>query len=211
MRYASSRDIPASISASRTCCEKYRPCDDVHVAAHALRIDDEPVDDLRDLRDREVGDDRRVDECDALDRRLRDVAFVPGLHALELRLREAAQQTGEPGQPLAPPRVALVRHRRRPLLGALLERLLGFAHLRAREMPDLDREAFDRRTDEREERDVLGVTVAVGDLRRCGLGLQSERVQHVLLDGRRDARVAPDRSGHRPDGHASAIGRQRSM
>ena len=40
---------------------------------------------------------------------------------------------------LATPRVALVRHRRRPLLGSLLERLLRLAHLGPCEVTDLRR------------------------------------------------------------------------
>ena len=58
-------------------------------------------------------------------------------------LRVAAQQAREPADPLAAHRVALVRHRRGALL-ALAERLLGLAHSRALQVPDLERDPLER-------------------------------------------------------------------
>ena len=58
--------------------------------------------------------------------------------------RVAAHDARQPADPLGHDRVALVRHRRRALLAAA-ERLLDLAHLGAREVADLEREALERR------------------------------------------------------------------
>ena len=109
-------------------------------------------------------------------------------------LRVAAQQPREPGDPLAGDRVALVRHRARPLL-ALPERLLDLAHLGALEVADLEREPLERRARERDRVQQLGVAVARHDLGRERLGPQAEPLQHLALDVR--AR-APSTSRPRP-------------
>ena len=56
----------------------------------------------------------------------------------------AAQQPGQPDDLLAADRVALVRHRRRPLL-PLGERLLDLADLGLLQAADLERELLERR------------------------------------------------------------------
>ena len=78
-----------------------------------------------------------VGEDHALDRRVADVALVPERLVLERRRRVAAHHAREAGDVLEPPRVALVRHRRRALL-ARAELLLHLAHLGAREVAQLD-------------------------------------------------------------------------
>ena len=65
---------------------------------------------------------------------------------------------------------------------ATAERLLDLAHLGAREMPDLDCEALERRRDERERGQHLGVPVALQDLRRARRRLEPEALAGDPLD-----------------------------
>ena len=71
------------------------------------------------------------------------------------------------------------------------ERLLDLAHLRAREMPDLGREAIERRRDERERGEQLGVAVALEDLRRARRRLEPETLARDPLDLRVVAAYLP--------------------
>ena len=61
-----------------------------------------------------------------------------------------ADDACETADPFGDDRVALVRHRRRPLLGAA-ERLLHLAYLRSREVADLRGEAVERRREHAEQ------------------------------------------------------------
>ena len=79
------------------------------------------------------------------------------------------------------------------LLLALAERLLDFAHLGALQVPDLERERLDRRTERRARVHHLGVAVAGEHLRRRHR-TQPEVLAHVLLDERIDVRVRADRA-----------------
>ena len=79
---------------------------------------------------------------DPLGRGMRDVALVPQRHVLEPDDRRGTDDPCEAGDALGDLRVALVRHRRRALHPGR-ERLLDLAHLGAREVPDLGREAIE--------------------------------------------------------------------
>ena len=71
---------------------------------------------------------------------MRDIALVPESDVLEADVRCAAHDAREAADALGGDRIALVRHRRRALLTGC-ERLLDLAHLRAREVTDLEAKA----------------------------------------------------------------------
>src|SRR5207244_12116499 len=113
---------------------------------------------------------------------------------LEAGLKICPQHARQAAELLAPPRVALVRHRARALLRALAERLLDLAHLGALEMADLESEALDRRADRRARVEELGVPVAGNHLarrRRC----QPQLLTDERLDLGVDVRIGPDDAG----------------
>ena len=113
-------------------------------------------------------------------------------------MRVGAHQPGEPGDLLAADRVALVRHRRRPLL-ALAERLLDLADLRLLQAANLDRELFERRRGDRQRRQQLGVAVALNHLRRDRRRLQPETLADPRFDRRVEVSEHPDRAGDLAD------------
>ena len=115
--------------------------------------------------------------------------------------RVGAHDARKPADPLGDDRVALVRHRRRPLLAAA-ERLLHLAHLRAREVPDLVREPVERRREQRECVQHLGVPIALEDLRRARRRLEPEPLAGDPLDLRVDRRVRADGARELADAHA---------
>ena len=114
-------------------------------------------------------------------------------------LRVAAQHAGEAGDALGGDRVALVRHRARPLL-ARAERLLDLAHLRALQVADLGGEALEAGAGERDRLQQLGVAVARDDLGGDGLARAGRaRSSTLRLVGRRVGRVGADRAADRAD------------
>ena len=169
------------------------PVRGVEVPQHPLRIDDEAVDDPREAVEHVVEREERVRDHDPLGRRVRDVALVPERHVLEPDERRRAHDAREPRDPLGDLRVPLVRHRRRALHPGR-ERLLDLAHLGARQVPDLGREAVERRRDERERREQLRVPVARDHLRRDRIGLEPEPLARDPLDLGLDGRVRADRA-----------------
>ena len=110
-----------------------------------------------------VEQDRGVGQRDPLRRAVADVALVPQRLVLEAGLGVAAQQAGEPGDPLGQDRVALVGHRRAALL-ALAERLHDLGDLGVLEVADLGREPLERAAEDRDGREERGVPVALDDL-----------------------------------------------
>ena len=137
----------------------------LQVAAHPLGPDDEPLDEPREPVEHVVEREERVRDRDTLRRRVRDVALVPERDVLETDDRRRPHDARQPADPLGDDGVALVRHRRRPLLAAA-ERLLDLAHLRPCEMPDLERELLQRRRRHGERGEQLGMAVALEDLGR---------------------------------------------
>ena len=88
-----------------------------------------------------------------------------------------------------------MRHRGGTLL-PFPERLLRLAHLGALQMTDLDGELFQRGADERDCPEVLGVAVALHDLRSDGIRSEPEGAHRRFLDGGRQMRERADRSGN---------------
>src|SRR5256885_13374980 len=113
-----------------------KPVTRVEIPAHALGIDDEAGHDPTKSVEHVVEREERVGNDDSFRRRLRDVAFMPERHVLEPDDGVRTNDAREPADALRDLRVALVRHRGRPL-HAVHERLLDLAHLRTREMTDL--------------------------------------------------------------------------
>ena len=178
----------------------------LQVRAHPLGQDDEAFDQPGEPVEHVVEREERVRHDDALGRRVRDVALVPERDVLEADLRGGADDTREAADPLRDDRVALVRHRRRALL-ALAERLLHLAHLGAGEVADLGREPVERRGDERERGEELGVPVARDDLRRDRLRLETEALAGDPLELRIGR---PSTSRPRPRAFRSARRRARA-
>src|SRR5450756_467355 len=86
------------------------------VLAHPLGPDDQALDEAGHLRQHVVEEDRGVREEHPLGAAVADVALVPERLVLQRRARVAAQEPGQPGDPLAQDRVALVGHRGAALL-----------------------------------------------------------------------------------------------
>ncbi len=179
------------------------------VLAHPLLADDEPLDEPGEPVEHVVDGEERVGQDDALGRRVRDVALVPEGDVLEPDDGVRPHDPRDPADALGRDRVALVRHRRRALLAAA-ERLLDLAHLGAGEMADLGREAIERRGEQGERREQLGVPVALQDLRRARRGLEAEPLAgdalHLGLGGGVGADGAGElarRAGPRSRGRAA--------
>ena len=96
---------------------------------------------------------------------------------------------------------------------AAAERLLDLAHLGAREVADLGREAVERRGDDRERREHLRVPVALQDLRRRRRRLEPEPLArdplHLRVGGGVRSRRRP-RACRRASPRARAAGASRS-
>ena len=130
---------------------------------------------------------------------MRDVALVPERVVLERGGGVAAKQAREPDDLLAADRVSLVGHRRRALL-PLAERLFDLADLGLLKSANLERELLERRTNDGEHRDQLGVAIALDHLRRDRRRRQTQRSTDVALDRRRQVRERADRARQLADG-----------
>ena len=168
------------------------------VLAHPLLANDEPFDEPGEAVEHVVDGEERVGQDDPLGRRVRDVPLVPERDVLEPDERVGPHDARDPADALGRDRVALVRHRRRALLAAA-ERLLHLAHLGAGEMPDLGREPVERRGEQRQRREQLGVAVALQDLRRARRGLEAEPLAGDPLDLGLGGRVGADGAGELAD------------
>jgi hypothetical protein len=170
----------------------------LEVGLHALGVDGEAADQPGGEVQQVVGGDRGVRQCDAFDGGVRDVALVPQRDALGHRADVAAHDPGQPADALAQDRVALVRHRRGPLLPTA-ERLLQLAHLRALPVPHLQRDRLADGGDDRERADPLRDPVAQHDLRRDRGRRQPQGGRDLLLDRRIDVGVGAHRAGDLAD------------
>ena len=173
----------------------------LEVRAHPLGAHDQPFHQPGESIEHVVDRKERVREHDALGRRVRDVSLVPERDVLETDVCVPAHEPREAADALGDDRIALVRHRRGALL-PLRERLLDLPHLGAREVPDLQGEAIERRREDRERREQLGVPVALQDLGRGRGRLQPEGFAREPLDLRRRGRVRPDRARQLADAHS---------
>ena len=172
----------------------------LEVPAHALLANDEPFDEPREAVEHVVDGEEGVGNDDALGGGVRDVALVPERDVLEADDGCSAHDTGQPADALGDDGVPLVRHRRRALLPAA-ERLLHLGDLRAREVPDLERELVERRRDDRERGQQLGVPVALEDLRRRRRRLEAEPLARAALELGIGRCVRSDRAGELADPH----------
>ena len=111
-----------------------------------------------------------------------------------------ADDARQPADPLRDDRVPLVRHRRRSLL-TTAERLLDLAHLRPGEVADLEREPLERRGEECERVQQLGMAVALEDLRGARSGLEPEPLAGDPLDLGIGGGVGADRARQLADAH----------
>ena len=145
-----------------------------------------------------VEQDGGVGQDDALDRGVGYVALVPQRDVLERRLGVAAQHARETGDLLALDGVALVRHRRGPLLSGA-EGLLGLAHLGALQVAKLGRQPLEAGAGERDRAEQLRVAVARDDL--CGdvLAREPQAREHAQLEVGTRGRVGADGAGDRAD------------
>jgi hypothetical protein len=132
---------------------------------------------------------------------MRDVALVPEGHVLDARLRVAAKKPRDAGDPLGDDRVALVRHRRRTLLGAGAERLLHLTDLGPLEVADLGCEALEPGAGQCDRVQQLRVTVARNHLGRDVLAAKPQAAQDRRLDLGAVRRVVAHSAGQRPDRH----------
>ncbi len=122
---------------------------------------------------------------------MRDIAFVPQRDVFQRGQGIGADHARLAGKVLGQDRVALVRHRARPLLAGR-EILFRLEHFGALEMADFDRQPFDRTGDDRQRRKEHGVPVARDDLRRDGLHGQAELVGDMLFHLRVDVGESAD-------------------
>ncbi len=176
-----------------------QPVRPVQVRNHVVRIDEQPVDHIRHQREHVVQQDAAVGDHDPLDGRVRDVPLMPESDVLHRRERVPPEHAGEPGNPLARDRIALVRHRRRTLL-PLGEVLLRLQHFGLLEVPDLRGELLQRAADHREDGHELGMAVALQDLGRDRRRREPELRADILLHLRAEMFERPDRPRNLPDG-----------
>lgn len=166
---------------------------------HLVGIDEQLVDDVRELCRAVVEVDGRIRQDNALDGAVGDVALMPERDVFERCDGVAAVQARHAADALAVDRVALVRHRRRALL-ARGEIFLGFADVRALEVADFRRNLFERRGADGDRRDEFGMTVALDDLRCEADRREAERFADHFLDFRVDVRVRADSARELADG-----------
>ena len=136
-------------------------------------IDEQTVDEVVEPREHVIDKDGAVGNDDPLDRRMADVPLVPQGNVLHGRERVCPDDAGKTGKILGRDGVPLVRHGGRSLL-AFGEILLRLEHLGPLQMAKLDGKFFDRRGDERERRQELGMPVALHHLRRHRFRLEPE-------------------------------------
>ena len=136
--------------------------DDLH---HPVGVDQQLLDHARQARQREVQRDGRIRPDVALDRRMADVALVPQRHVLHRRQRHRPDQPGQPRQVLGQHGLRLCGIALDPFWPgekySSASRNFGPLHV-----PDLGRQALDRRGDNRQHREEHRVAVARDDLGR---------------------------------------------
>src|SRR5712664_525963 len=123
-----------------------------------------------------------------------DIALVPKRNVLESAHRVTAQQSCQPAQIFREDRVSLVRHRRGSFL-PLGEGFLHLSHLGALQVSNLGRELLDRRAQNRQGCEKLGMPVSLDDLVGGRSGREAEPPAHVLFHIRWKVSERPDRYG----------------
>src|ERR1044071_5527131 len=114
---------------------------------------------------------------------MRDVALVPQRDILETNDTICADHARDPADALRDDRIALVRHCARTLL-TFRETLLRLANLGALPVTNVQSKLLQRRRDDRECRQILGIDVSLNDLGRYRRGLQPEPRTNTLFNRR---------------------------
>jgi len=153
------------------------------VLLHVRGINNDAVHQAREQTKHVIEQRAGIGENDALDAAVADVALVPEGDVFQRRHRVAAQHAGEAGEAFPGDGIALVRHGAAAFL-ALGERLFGFEHFGALQVPELHRPTFDARADERHRELKFRVDVALHDLRGDGRRAQAEFIADVSLHAR---------------------------
>src|SRR5450756_1682776 len=164
------------------------------VLAHPLGPDDQALDEAGHLRQHVVEEDRGVREEHPLGAAVADVALVPERLVLQRRACVAAQEPGQPGDPLAHDRVALVGHRGAALLTGP-EGLHQLPDLGVLEVADLGGEAFEGTAGDRNRGHDRGVPVALDDLGAHRVGVEPKIGEDLCLEVRGKEAVRADGTG----------------
>ena len=173
----------------------------LEVPAHPLGSHDESFHEPGEAVEHVVEREERVGDHDALGRRVRDVALVPERDVLEPDERSCARTTrASPQIRSATTGFRLCGIADEPFWprpnGSCTSRDLG-----AREMPDLERERVERRGDDRERREELGMAVALEDLGRGRRRLEAEPLARDPLELGIGRRVRADGARELADAH----------
>ena len=157
-----------------------------------------------------VDQDRRVRQDHTLDAAVRDVALMPKRNIFVRREHVGAHQPGQPANLLARHRIALVRHGG---TAALLAAKMFFrlAHFGALQMPDFQRNFFERRRDQRQRTHIMCMPVALNHLRGHRRDVQSQPRANLLFDFGAEMRSISHRTGNLPKLHRRAASRKRAM
>src|SRR5467141_45303 len=98
---------------------------------------------------------------------MRNIAFMPERYILKSHDAVRAHDPSHPANALGEDRVTLVRHGARSLL-TFFEFLLRFTHFGSLPVTNLQSELIQRRSDDGQGAEVLGIVVALNNLRRNG-------------------------------------------
>src|SRR5699024_8846924 len=139
-----------------------------------------------------------VGQNDALGRRMGNIALVPQCHVLVERQHVPPHYARAARDVLAAYRIALVRHGARPFL-PLTESLLHLVHIGTLQVAYLDRHLYERSGDYGERRHIVGMSVAVDDLRGDIGAVDVELPAYVILNEGRDVGEIADRTAQLPD------------
>jgi len=125
---------------------------------------------------------------------------VPEGHVFERGEHVRTHEAREAANLFAGDRIALVRHGGTAALLAA-ERLFGFADFGALEMPNFERDLFERGGDEREGAEIVRVAVALNYLRGDGHNAEPKAFADSLFHFRAEMRGVPDGAGNFSDSH----------
>lgn len=146
---------------------------ELEIAEHALGEDAHLGEERGHFGKHVVHEDGGVGKDDALDATVGDVALVPEGDVFVGGDHVGADKASEAANLLAGDGIALVGHGGAAAL-LVAEVLLGFADLGALEVANFEGDFFEERGDERKGAEIVGVAVALNDLRGDGSDLETE-------------------------------------
>ena len=167
---------------------------DSMIAEHAIGKDAHLADELGHFVEHVVHENGGIGEDDALHAAVRDVAFVPEGDIFIGGEHVGADEAGEAADLFGGDGIALVGHGRTAAL-LVAEVFLGFADFGALQVADFEGDFFERGGDERENADILRVTIALNDLRGNGRDVKAELLADFLFDFRAEVRGVADGAG----------------